>query len=346
MTTHSKNIFFFNKKTVVQFVLSLFVFFIHFQTFSAFSASGKLLSTLFSACSSFTHVAVPLFFLISGALFYRDYTPACTLNKWKNRFFTLCVPYLTWNSIWLMLAMLGHYTPLGAFLGGVKTAFSWQALFSGVFLHAFFEPFWFVLQLIMLTALSPILYYLLKNKWGGVITILAYFILSSLNLPPANILLPFPNTVLYYLIGSWIGIHSYESFAIRKPKGPALAAAVLFLLCSIYFGIRHLLPNVCSAKQITLIVTTISCAAFWTLFDLFDMKACPGFMSHSFLIYAMHSFIGAAASRIMIMILPRSPLSTVVAAVVTFPLTVCIICVFGKFLATRLPAMKRILSGR
>ena len=77
--------FFSNKKTVIQFVLSLLVFYIHFRVFSTFEYTTKPLSTLLDALMSLTSVAVPLFFAISGALFYRDYTLNKTLQKWKSR---------------------------------------------------------------------------------------------------------------------------------------------------------------------------------------------------------------------------------------------------------------------
>ena len=44
-------------------------------------------------------VVVPVFFMISGYLFFRNYTPADFLKKLRTRLRSLLVPYLLWNAI-------------------------------------------------------------------------------------------------------------------------------------------------------------------------------------------------------------------------------------------------------
>lgn len=338
--------YFSNKKITVSFVLSLLVFFIHFRLFSAFSDAGSFLSGAFRAIMPLTHVAVPLFFVISGALFYRNYTLAATMQKWKSRFISLCIPYLVWNTIWLVLALLGNYTPLGAFTGGVKVAFSVKAVLAGIFLHGQFLPFWFLLQLILLTALCPVIYLLMKNKWVGIITIAVFYILYCFGFRLNATLFADTSMVVFYLIGAWIGIHSFDLFASRRNKSQAAVGFFVYVLCCLFVGVESLLPEWFPYTQVLPLVKLISCVGFWISFDFFQMRKCPNFMKESFLVYAMHSLVGAAFAKILQIVLPSGQAFLILVAVLSFVLTIVFICTFGMFLGKYMPWAKRILSGK
>ncbi len=331
----ASNAYFYRKKTMVHFVLSILVFFIHFRVFSVYREDA-LLNEAFRLFSPLTEVAVPLFFAISGALFYRNYSLSGTIKKWKNRFFSLLVPYLLWNSIWLCLALLGYYTPLGAVLGGVKTAFSWEAVFSGVFLYGYLEPFWFVWQLIVLTLCCPLIYLLLKNKWVGLLAIAGFYVACCLGMEFPPIFFPAKHKILFYLVGAWVGMHHFEVFSARRSKKIAVGGFLLFL--AVLYGGACLPSEWGMWHQLPLMV--MACGAFWLAFDAFEMKKIPAFTADSFLIYALHSFVGAALSKLL-GFLPV-PLN----ALVTFPCTVLIICVFGNLLGRFTPKIKGLLTGR
>lgn len=340
-----RDVFFSNKKTLVQFVLSLLVFFIHFRVFSAFK-SASVLSDFFGILLTTTHVAVPLFFAISGALFFRGFRLQQTLSKWKSRVSSLCIPYLVWNSLWLILALLGNYTPLGVFLGGVKADLSLENVLIGVFRYGYFEPFWFIYQLIILTVMCPFIYLLIKNKWVGLATIAGFYLSYALGFRLPTVLFPQPDKVVYYLAGAWVGMHCFGSFASRKSKTQALFAFGIYIACCVFQGIQNYLPEWFTAMQPTLPVTMISMFAFWVSFDFLDIKNCPTFMKDSFLIYAMHSFVGAALAKILSIFLPKGDLFIVVNALITFPTTILVICIFGYLLARFCPKLKQLLTGR
>lgn len=338
--------YFTNKKLHVSFILSLLVFFIHFYEFSSFSTAESITRGIFYSVRTLTHVAVPLFFVISGALFYRNYTLAMTIRKWKNRFFSLCVPYLIWNTLWLLLALLGYYTPIGLLTGGVKTAFSLKTVLQGIFLHGQFEPFWFILQLIVLTALCPVIYLLLKNKWVGLVTITAFYILYCLGFRLNSTLFANTSMVIFYLLGAWLGIHYFDLFVSRKRKSLALVGFTVYILCCVFIGMKPLFPEQFPITQIEPIVQVISCATFWVMFDYFEMRNCPRFLKDSFLIYAMHSFIGAAMAKILHILLPSSQMFLLLNAILSFTGTVIVICTFGMILEKYAPRIRQILTGR
>lgn len=340
--------YFTNKKTVIQFVLALLVFFIHFRVFSTFKNANGYLSAVLDILLSLTHVAVPLFFFISAALFYRDYRVSVTFDKWKRRFFSLCVPYLIWNSVWVGLAIIGYYTPLGKLLGGVRCPASIKAVFEGIFLHRFFEPFWFMLQLIVLTILSPVIYLLLRNKIFGLMSIAAVFALSTSGVWNEGLLIESPKMVCMYMIGAWIGMHHFEWITFKLRKKQAFYCLMVFFVCCIlsYMNIIQRIPPFVFKEQFLLIITLMSSVAFYFSFDLLNIQTYPIFMKDSFLIYAMHSFIGAAVSKLMCLTLPKGDAPQLLAAIMSFVLTIIIICVFGKVLERYTPMLYRLLVGR
>lgn len=330
----------------MSFILSLFVFLIHFRVFSVFKHAEGFLQYALDSLLILTKVAVPLFFVISGALFYRDYEWSMTFKKWKNRFFSLCIPYLVWNTLWLILALLGEYTPLGSLLGGVKASLSLQNILNGVFLYEYFEPFWFIFQLIILTAFCPIIYLLLRNKWIGLICVVSFFLASCFGFELNPVLFPSSNMVLFYLIGAWIGIHQIAFFTTRKNKLYATIGFATYILCCVFHGTKAWHPDWFASAQVPLLVNVISCGSFWIAFDYFDIRKCPKYMSRSFLIYALHSFLGAAISKILAIVLPSGQGYLILNAVLTLLITVMVICGFGFILDKYFPILKRVLTGR
>lgn len=334
--------YFTNKKVLVSFALSLLVFFIHFRLFSAFNGASASLHRIFNIINSTTHVAVPLFLMLSGVMFYRNYEFKDTVKKWKSRFFSLCIPYLIWNAFWMFIALLGYYTPFGFLTGGVKAQFSVMNVLKGIFLNEYFEPFWFIKWLIVLTVLCPIIYALLRRKIVGIVMIVAVYILSCFDF----VWLPDLSSVIFYLTGAWVGIHYFEFFTSRKKIRYAVFCIVIYIACCLFMGYKSSFDKWIFVLQIPTIVKLISCFAFWFLFDLININKCPRFLGYSFLIYAMHSFIGAALTKCMYMLVSSNPAFLPLIAVVSFSTTIIIICIFGYVLEKNMPKAKKLITGR
>lgn len=66
--------FFWRKKTIVSYILAVFVFFIHISSFGQYTFDDSAVSQSCRQLGLYLHnsgcFAVPLFFIISGALFF------------------------------------------------------------------------------------------------------------------------------------------------------------------------------------------------------------------------------------------------------------------------------------
>ena len=180
------------KVIIVSFILSVFVMYIHAKNLAYYDfgdAHGTLIFVLNQIMSeTFGRVAVPFFFLQSGYWMFRydiyNKKSDVLKRKLKKKVTSLGIPYLLWN-IWglLFFIILTHIPgmPFRIYDGQV-VSITLDNILYGVFLHKFYFPFWFMQDLIVLTALSPVLVILLRKRYIAYITVIILFILAMLGI--------------------------------------------------------------------------------------------------------------------------------------------------------------------
>ena len=140
--TRSGRIEFSNKITFLQFALSILIVYQH--TSWRYNGSLLALSQIHGFLFYLTQTAVPLFFMISGYLFYRTFKIEKAVDKLKSRIKTLVVPYLIWNVIYAVgMILLKHF----GFVNSVHIENNWKLLLQ--ILNSDFSPLWFVKYLIV-----------------------------------------------------------------------------------------------------------------------------------------------------------------------------------------------------
>lgn len=230
-----------------------------------------------------TVVCVPLFFAISGYLFFRN-TPPKPQPRWfwdkiRSRFFTLLVPYLIANCIaWgcYYFALKEVPSMVSGFLGD-----NWKNPLFVFWTGPINLSLWFIRELIVMVVISPLIYLFVRYlRWWGVLglgVLWAFKIcpeqvfffslgacLSIWKIAPVERWLHTPVRLstqsrawtyfiyLYHyllLIGVKKGL-----FQLLHPEGTIAqigvyllgAALVLFLLTAVYWGMRKLLPRITS----------------------------------------------------------------------------------------------------
>jgi surface polysaccharide O-acyltransferase-like enzyme len=111
--------------------------------------------------------AVPLFFVISGLLFFNNFLPTheIYIKKIKSRVATLAIPYLFWNFMFLLFKVTVQLTPfLKDKLSGESkrvldyTAFDYFNAFAGWTTYPLSYQFWFIRDLMILVLVSPVIW--------------------------------------------------------------------------------------------------------------------------------------------------------------------------------------------
>lgn len=162
------------KLKILSFILIIMVVFLHSYSISSVNSISEKLAT--RGYNSFlqhflseeiTRIAVPLFFLISGFLFFFNLkgTKEEFLVKFKKRIKSLLVPYLFWSSIWILIYFCFQSFPqTQAFFAGKPVRnFTIFEFLNTLFINPIPFQLWFLRDLMILVLISPLIYLLIKN---------------------------------------------------------------------------------------------------------------------------------------------------------------------------------------
>lgn len=276
-----------NKISYLHFILSVLVILIH-----SINNETKI-EQFFSIEKGIGQFAVPLFFVISGFLFFRNaYTMNDVKQKMRKRVYTLLIPYLLWNLIYYVLYMLRNPGM------GLDIAMILDAAFN----YTYNPAFWFIYQLILLIIISPILFYALKN----VKYIIIFIILISLSII-LEYDLPYINedAIIYFFSGalfSKIYNSNKMSFISKKSFVIALISAIIaFILNRWTFNMIYVNVNFRTIFIWTIILVRLFAAftIFYFVDLIFKYDKVYSFMENTFFLYAIHYMIVKAMIVIM-----------------------------------------------
>lgn len=285
------------------------VVFIHSYNYSdSFLTAGSPISEGFNPGAMFQYFisnglalfAVPLFFGISGYLFFYTFRPSakCYKYKLKSRFFSLLVPFLIWTAVSGLFVFFCTFSNHLSALNIVQscTESIRQYGFWGIFQWLIQPPafqFWYIQQLILFTVLSPVLYFLIKYT-------------KALILIPAVILWIFDlnfilhsEAILFFMAGAALAIFCREDLILQKESRPFTAgmAAVWVLLNLARSFLAAGESAVPALKIVNAGLGKISCivgiVSMWLLFDhivkrIENKKGILLLTGHLFFIYALH----------------------------------------------------------
>ena len=173
---------FWKKKEFVSFLLSILVFFIH-SNFAPEMAGDSVAAVVNNKVSYFfsesiTRFAVPMFFMLSGISFFKGYENSKYLSKMRSRIFTLVIPYLLWNTLWMLWDIFCSYSFLSKFSAASEPfPLTLTGILKGVFFYGCNTPFWFMFDLIIFCLAAPAVFLIIKNKYVAVVSIVGLSVL-------------------------------------------------------------------------------------------------------------------------------------------------------------------------
>lgn len=285
----------------------------------------NLIRVLFSRV--LTHISVPCFFVISGYYFFYDVSKKGEIkvsyfrNKWKKRFWSLLVPYVTWNIVYI-LWMLGYravYSLVGTSEGGVNSVLEelsekgilsifwnyheWPESYTNIFgdvisySSPILMPFWFIRDLIVVVLCTPIIYLAVKKHTKATISILMLLYILGIETSVPGLSL---ESLFFFSLGAAFSINgqSITEF-VSKPRirniSYVIALATLFLSV-INYGKENYIT--CFYYRMYCIFGIISLFNIMLLSTLLVSKLkFAKFSDATFFIYALHNFIGLFIAR-------------------------------------------------
>lgn len=250
--------------------------------------------------------STPMFFAISGYLFFHTFRPSlkCYTYKLSSRFFSLLVPFVVWNCIWglFLFGLSKSETVSWVPIIGEKVGITAETGIMGC-LNWFINPpafqTWYLQQLIVFTIISPIIFWAIKYTRG--IIIFLYVIPWLLDLS----FIFNTEAIMFYMCGAYIAINNREDWVLQKESKPT---TVVITLCWIAINVIKTIlaalnpadfdSNIntlltVSKVGLTKISTIMGVFVMWYMFDhivkrLFDKKSLLLLTGHMFFIYVMH----------------------------------------------------------
>ena len=340
---------FWKKKEFISFLLSILVFFIH-SYFAQDIVSGNFISVVnhkvsyFFSCS-ITRFAVPMFFIMSGISFFKDYNNKKYLTKLKTRLFTLVIPYLIWNTIWMLWEIFTSYSFLSKLSTSEPYPLTITGILKGIFFYSCNAPFWFVLDLIIFSFAAPLVFLIVKNKYVGILSVVVLSVVSLFGIYLPIKVFYYPMAIVFYLIGAIIGYHFFD-FTFRKSSKAMQTISLVFLAA--YILVKNIVPqNLRIDNYLTqTIVYTLAAFSLWNIIDLFIERIKPrAIYRRSFAIYAMHLNIGIIMLKIFSFCFPQNEWLEIPKFIVMILSTLVIINFVCAFLEKFTPKIYGILMG-
>lgn len=212
-----------SKIKIVSLISIIMVAFLHSYTLAdnflhstTFITEGLNYTTFiqYFLCNGLTRFAVPMFFMISGYLFYLTFkmTGSGYLYKIKSRFVSLAVPYILWS----LISMCICYIFWGMDIMPVNDMKA--NLEAGGFLQVLRNPpnfqFWFVKELICYVIVSPLIYLLIKYKITRILYLAALFVVWFLDINPVSFIVT--EALFFFSIGAYLAITNKAELIMKK----------------------------------------------------------------------------------------------------------------------------------
>lgn len=336
------------KVTIVSFILAICVMYIHADKLvkNYLDMQNALPYVLYKILAgTFGAVGVPFFFLQSGYWMFRfnffERKSDRLKRKLKKKIYSIGIPFLLWNTLGLLFFLIVTRLPgISSMInGGQVVPITIRNILEGIFLHKFYIVFWFMQDLIVLTALSPILIRLLRNQYLICVTIMVLLVLSVLDI---NTPVCQTTSLLFFLIGGALPVYYREYWEkINDNYFEVGIYLALFFVCAVirWFSLPVL-------STISLVLSPI---LFWkscdvlTLINIFDREPL-WFCKQSFFIYAAHDFIVESLSAILSKV--SDNIAWVSICFIVTPLIVlALLYVVARLLSQRLPKVYGLLCG-
>ena len=270
----------------------------------------------------FTHIAVPLFFMISGFLFFKGlerWDTSLWKRKLKSRAHSLIIPYLIWVVIFAIIHFVRHILPIlfadrglqqlrlwidenGGLLNMFWSSNQWVAgdiniwgqrlLMTGPF------PFhlWFLRDLIVCIGLTPVFFFLLKRNNPNRVSPMAYMTLLVLSICYFTQLQSPINgfsflSFFYFGFGAFLSLNKISIYSLFNKIFLLFSLLSIVLFCIL---VPHNGPYTHLGTLLFPFYTFFSVSAVYALVGKYVLGGGKNYLapleSSSFFVYIIHPF--------------------------------------------------------
>ena len=254
---------------------------LHANAVSQYCIKETLESSIWSfiysdVCSS----ALPVLFMISGFLLFKNYSLNSYGNKIKRRIGRLVIPYIAWNILFILIYIIGSLSvPRLAMRVEGFQLFSVSGICDkllSLINPPIDGPLWFIRTLFIYSIISPILVIFLRNIYLRILLITIIFCvglyLATIGLSP-KLSLSYPvYSLLMFFIGGIISTTSSTPANLFKGKKILIIGLLGIMVVSVLNRI-YTLPIVKEACEILLYL--LKTIIFFSLISFLNISLIP-----------------------------------------------------------------------
>lgn len=302
----------------------------------------------------FARIAVALFFMLSGYLFFRNFALSRYFSKLRSRVRSLLVPYILWSALGLVFVWLLQKLPgLSDYFSGLYTGRvigqPFPYYLQSILNHGVSFQLWFLADLMLYTLLAPLFYIVIT--YASLLFILPLYVLWLMQIPLPPLLAFVYRGGLFYLLGAYIALNH-----VYLPKEKTKHLALLALLCwmtilviktSVAFGV---LPSQwLTLQQLDNMALLMGIAAVWFGYDVISRSRLFYGVSlltpFTFFIYGSHEPLLEVVKRIGVDLIGRTDGSLLVLYGCSIAVAVSATLAIGFVLRRYMPKLFGLLTG-
>lgn len=340
--------YFRNKIVLISTILAIGIVFLHLKFDNNITG---ILSEIHNFFTFLEHTCVPMFFAISGYLFFRGFNVNQVKSKLLRRVKSLLVPYIIWNIIYVtfmyVMFQIGFIQNLGFssdIYGTLKAIFNAEC-----------SPLWFLRYLMLFVCIAPLAYFVLRYRLLGGLLIITMLGLNFYNYQlgyfeqginvNANTLIMFNYQFVFFVTGAYASLCWNKYVETINKKNSMIAIIVMVVLIGIFWVYLRTNGSIVSNHLFRWLWIPV----FWLSFDLLPEIQVRPWMKYTFFIYCTHMFIVYCAQGIAEKTYPYMgdwrPYLIYIEYILIGIFTIWFIATVAKIMKHKLPAIYSILSG-
>lgn len=323
------------KIKVLSFLLTVLIAILHANMANLCTGSVSFLQEVMTA--EITRIAVPLFYLISGFLFFINYqnTWGDYRRKLSARTRSLLIPYI----LFLLCGSLAMFV-----LGRVYTIEEFGRILKNGILYSppIFYPLWFLRDLYVMVLFAPIVYWVVKRVPILLIVPIVVWLLGK-----NPFAFPMTEAMLFFSVGAFLS--TKVTWLEQTEHRGAWGCIILWLL--LCFMNRYVCEFVISLPYAThCVILLLGIYAVWILYDKLypkfnDCVKSAKIYKFSFFIYLLHEPILTIFKKTSLCVFGNSSWSIGIIYVFAPILTILVVYGVGLILNTYFPKVLALITG-
>jgi surface polysaccharide O-acyltransferase-like enzyme len=291
-------------------------------------------------------VAVPLFFLISGFLFFYNFKIEYLLTKLKKRFYTIFIPYFLWAMFPYLLWMLVPTLDLFDYSSFTFNSFVYKTWLSSMPTN---YPLWFLKDLIVLILFSFFIYFIVSKIKLFYISLFIIYIYWIFKIDVY--FLDSAEPLLFYLLGAYIALQKQSLLYLKVSKDRIKILSLLYITLLLIKFLLIVNGYTISNSYFLFIfnknLLLFEVVVVWLLLDNYQIKNLFFLSPFLFLIYLSHSSIIEIFSALIIKYIEINTINYIIIYLFTPIVTIAIIYLAGLLMKKIIPNISKfILGGR